>query len=235
MKKLRLSLLSASLVLLASTASFAGGNYKGESYKDMPAPCPVEKGLRDGFYIGAQVGYDSYRVRENQSDTIGGVAISSNPAVNAIGFVGGVLAGYGQYVNDYLYLGAEIFINGSDAEENHSVNTYNAKVTANTAWGISFLPGYKLNNDSLLYVRLGYNQTQLKVQESTATLAGSKTNTSSGFNYGLGIETMLYQNWSVRAEYTHTNYNSFTSGGPFSSKISPSDNQGMFAVLYHFA
>lgn len=241
-KQFKLALLSASMLLIASTASFADGNYKGESYKgykDMP--CPQLPRLKDGFYLGAQVGYDSYRARVNTTTTLGADVVSINPPINAVGFVGGLLAGYGQYVNEMFYLGGEVFVNDSGAESSTNVTvnglTATSKVTANLGYGVSLLPGYKLNDESLLYIRLGYNWSQMKIQGSSPTGgSASRTNTVGGFNYGLGLESLIYQNWSVRTEYTHTNYSSFSaSTANIATTVSPADNQFMLALIYHFA
>jgi len=98
------------------------------------------------------------------------------------------------------------------------------------------LPGMKLNDTSLGYVRLGWNWANLKSKESmTGGASANKSNTSNGFVWGVGVETLLVDNWSVRTEYSHTYYSNFTSGGAFATKFSPSDNQFMVGVLYHFA
>ncbi|RDI44549.1 outer membrane protein [Aquicella lusitana] len=238
----KMKVLTASLILASSTGvAFAKGykgeaNYKGEA---MAAPCPPPKMLKDGWYVGGQVGYDSYRVRQNintpsTSDIIG------NPVLNATGWVGGLFLGYGQYLTDLFYLGGEIFANVSDADENYSltdtVGTYNSKFEVNSSYGLALLPGLRLNDTSLGYIRLGWNWANLKGKENiTGGASSSKSHTSNGFNLGLGLETLVYENWSVRTEYSHTWYNSFNSGGTFGTKFNPSDNQFMLGVLYHFA
>lgn len=223
----------ASSALVLSTAAFAAPSYKGESFKG-EVPCPAPAMLKDGFYVGGQVGYDSYRVR--QSVDLGAGA-TANPVVNPTGFVGGLFLGYGQYMNNWFYLAGEIFGNYSGAETSWSGNiggtAYSSKFEAdNSEYGISLLPGVKLNDTSLGYIRLGWNWARLKASETTTT-STSETNTQSGFNYGLGIETLVYDNWSVRTEYSHTNYNSFSTD--FGTKFSPSDNQFMLGLIYHFA
>jgi len=259
-KQLQLSLVSTAVLLAVSTASFAAhsANYKGENFKGEPAaPCPTPLMIKDGFYLGGQVGYDSYRIRANPSYSVDDdVSISSNPALNATGFVGGVYAGYGQYFNDIYYLGAEVFLNGSGASTNmtttatdatdDSVSSY-TKVSVGTSYGISLLPGVKLNDAALLYVRLGYNEARIKGQQTvtvtevgvgTGSFGMTRTNWRGGFNYGLGMEVAFYQNWSVRGEYTHTNYGSFNSNSTvngISTSYSSSDNQAMLGLSYHFA
>ncbi len=248
-KQLRISLVTTAVLLAASTSCFAhAANYKGENYKgEAMAPCPTPLMIRDGFYLGAQVGYDSYRARTNLDFVSGEDSFVSNPVTNPTGFVGGVFGGYGQYFNEIYYLGGEIFINGSGASQ--STNTafsdsvlgeagsIYSKVSVGTSYGISLLPGVKLNDASLLYVRLGYNRADIKGQGTVVsdgvTFSASNSHWSGGFNYGLGIESSFYPNWSARLEYTHTNYNSFNVG--FGTSVSPSDNQGMLGLIYHFA
>ncbi len=225
-------------VLVASTA-FAAGGYKGEgaTYKgEMPAPCPVEKGLMGGFYLGGQVGYDMYRVKAS----LNSFGTTNSPNFNAQGFVGGLFAGYGQYFNTG-YLGAEVFGNYSNANESYSLGdpslAYTSKFNASGAYGVAFLPGLKLNNSTLGYVRLGYGRSRVKGQDTISQTGVGSDSTSksswvSGFQYGLGLETLLVDNWSVRTEYSRTDYGSISNTA---SSYKPSNNQFMVGLLYHFA
>jgi outer membrane immunogenic protein len=261
-KHSQLSLLSTSMsvaaLLLVSTTSFAAVNYKGENYKGeamtapVPAatvaavaPCSVEKALKDGFYVGAQVGYDSYRVSQNYNLSAPGFSSSGNSSNNATGFVGGLFAGYGQSFQDAFYLAGEVLVNTSGANQSNSVVTSdasgsltsNSKFSVNTSYAARFLPGIKLNNSSLFYVPLGYISTSLKGQRSIISSNGNsatsrKSKYSGGFVYGLGMETAVNENFSLRGEYTHSSNNSFSSSGV---KYSPYDNQLMVGLLYHFA
>lgn len=227
-----MSILAAS-VLLASSTAFAAANYKGENYKETLPACPPIPTLMSGFYLGGQVGYDSYRVRENISNA----NITANPPINLTGFVGGLFLGYGQYFDNF-YLAGEALVDYDGSSTSFSITdalgTYNSKIQATTTYGLSLLPGVKLNDTTLGYIRLGYNWTVLKSTESSTGLANaSKSNTSGGFNYGLGVETLLTGNWSLRTEYTHTNYNSFSSS--MGTSFNPANNQYMLGIVYHFA
>lgn len=234
--------LAASLMLVSMTGLAFAKNYKGENYKGeaMPAPCPAPKMLLDGVYLGAQVGYDSYRVREGITPPDPS-SLVANPVINATGWVGGLMLGYGKYINDWFYLAGEIFGNVSSAQQKWSAATAfqsaTDKFTVNGSWGVALLPGVRLNDTSLGYVRLGWNWANLKSQGSfnvpgVGGGSGSKTNTSNGFNFGVGIETLLWDNWSLRGEFSHTYYNSFNTTV---ATINPSDNQFMLGLLFHFA
>jgi outer membrane immunogenic protein len=115
-------------------------------------------------------------------------------------------------------------------------------------WGLALLPGIRLNHTSLGYVRLGYSWLTLKGRVNITAnnlvdlVPGSvfstarKTDTSSGFNFGFGIETLLWENWSMRTEYTHYYYDSFTAASDptgVTTTYNPSDNQFMLGFTYH--
>lgn len=249
---------ATSLLLVSTTglafakhhAAPAPMSYKGEANLKGEAPCPIPPTLKSGFYIGAQAGYDSYRIRHSFSYSVPGVfGVNGNPAISATGWMGGLFLGYGQYLSDLFYLGGEIFGNLSGAESNYSFthtivgtpgtsSTFNGKAEANGSWGLALVPGLKLNDTSLGYIKLGWTWVNTKASGTFTTnvpgvsnFSGSKTNTTNGFDLGVGIETLVYDAWSVRTEYNHTWLNSYNTA--FTS-INPSDNQFTVGVLYHF-
>src|SRR3990167_11342055 len=161
-KQLQLSLVSAA-VLLAATTVCSAGSYKGENYKG-EAPCPTPLMIKDGWYLGAQLGGDSYRVNHNASVINATGSLTASPVINPTGIVGGLFGGYGQYFSNIYYLGGELFVNASGANTKYDastlgglVSTYYSKVTVRNSYGFGLLPGLKLNDTSLLYVRLGFN------------------------------------------------------------------------------
>jgi opacity protein-like surface antigen len=241
-----------SALLLTSTAGFAT-NYKGEgNYKGevAPAPCPQPLYLKDGFYVGVNALYDNYRTRVTRSFVLGTSSGSSTNVVASNGWGGGAFAGYGMYFNNLYYLAGEIFVDGSSASQAISststaigaggvTNNANFKASASASWGVSVLPGLKLNDSSLGYIRLGYEGARLRGQQFGSTTSagglssyGSSSKWLSGFNYGVGLETAVYQNVSVRGEFNHTGYGSTSAGG---ASFSPTDNQYTLGLIYHFA
>src|ERR1700679_1871975 len=102
---------------------------------------------------------------------------------------------------------------------------------------ICFLSGLKINKKTLGYIRLGYNWSKIDTNEvhsdpdSFNSLEYNQSNVSTGFSYGLGIESAFSNDFSLRAEYTHTNYSSFdTNAG---TEIVPSNNQFMLSLIHH--
>lgn len=246
--------LAASLILASTTGLAFAKNYKGD-YKGEVAPCPPPVLLHDGWYVGIQGGYDSYRVRQGFSDSFvlpnGTTGTTTfNPSIAPTGWVGGLFLGYGQYLTDLFYLGGEVLGNYSGAQTSYNIATSittPAGVTSTASasntfrvrgsWGVALLPGIRLNDTSLGYIRLGWNWAYMRsssnvIANGMTVASGSNNRTVNGFDFGLGIETLVFQNWSVRTEYNHAYYNSFNGGG-FSNN--PSDNQFMLGILYHFA
>lgn len=195
-------------------------------------------------------------------------AFSADPRINSTGAVGGGFIGFGKYFDTFYntYLGLEIFGNWSGAQSDMEVavagpgfavnnpagagilplDILQTSIQVNSNYGISVLPGIKLNNATLFYVRLGYNWANIETEENLGTnlaaainattnagtwISASQSNTIGGFNYGVGIESTFYDNWSVRAEYAHTDFNSLTSD--FGSEFTAADNQFMLGLIYH--
>jgi opacity protein-like surface antigen len=207
-------------------------NYKGEMGEPVVfIPC---KRLKEGLYLGGGWGYDAYKIRQSVSLTDrGGTFDQGNPTVSAKGFVARLFVGYGQYF-DWFYFGGEAFVNTSGANTTYFINDYGTDISARTGFGIGLLPGLKLSDLSLLYMRLGYARTSLKIQENGA-IAGnvSTTDWANGLTYGLGIETAIINNVSIRGEYSYTTYGSFTSN--LGTRFSPSNNQFILDFSYHFS
>lgn len=258
MKKPQVLLLMTSMLaasLMVSTTTLANPhpqknskashkeNYKG-NYKD-ESPCPIGLVLKDGLYIGAAAGYDAYRVVDEANFEESVVKVAIDPRLSVNGAVGGGFIGFGHYFENFYntYLAVELFGNGSAAHTDYELNVnspetfFEADVEVDSNYGIGILPGIKLNKGTLFYVRLGYNWTNVDVTErvfvNDAQVAVSHEDiTSSGFIYGLGVEAAFCDNWSARAEFSHTDYSDFDTD--IESEIHLADNQFMLGLIYHF-
>ena len=232
-------------VAFAGANAFAGHAYKGENFKGemtqtVAAPCPVDKLLKDGFYLGAEVGYDAYRIRES-FDLNPGIALSGSNSTSATGFNGGLMLGYAQDMSDVFRLGGEIFVRHSTADNTDhlaaGVSTSSTKLEANNSYGVSLMPGIKLSNSAVVFAKVGYVRTDLK---GTATYSNSgleSRETASqwvnGIEYGVGMEIAATDNVSLRGDYTYANYNNWHTSSL--SRFSPSNNSFNLGVIYHFA
>ncbi len=195
--------------------------------------------LHDGAYLGVSIGYDTYKARANYANP----ALAENTVYTPSGFLGNLLLGYGHYFKNIIYLGIETFLNGTRADSGHSASTntptstFYGTMNIKGSYGFAIMPGIKMGDASLFYLRFGYINSRFKTNESS-NVGGVMTNNLTtnwlnGYTNGLGLETAVYGNVSMRAEYNHTTYNSFHTGA--GTIYNPSDNQAMLSVLYHFA
>lgn len=223
--------LTAALILASSTGLAMAKGYKGD-YKG-EAPCPM---LKSGWYLGAQGGYDMWRVRNSSATT---ATVTTQPALAANGWEGGLFLGYGMMMNDWFYLGGEIFGAYSSAESNFSTaetSTYTNKFEANSSYGLGLLPGAKLTDSTLTFVRLGWNWANVKTKETfTGAANNNNSETVNGFVFGIGMETLVMDDWSLRGEFDHTFYSDYNTGGTYNTTVNPSDNQFSLGLIYHFA
>jgi opacity protein-like surface antigen len=239
-------LVSLALISLLSLPiiSFAGPPCVDCPATILPCCCPVPKILRDGLYLGIGAGYDAYRFRQSANVTDAAFIISSiNPALSAKGWNGSLFAGYGLYFS-WVYIGGEISANVSDAHTQYSVDSlgsrYHVKLNVHNSYSAAILPGVRFNNATLLYGRLGYVRTYLKSREKAALgypirvpiFSKRTTKWGNGIQAGLGLETVVWRNFSLRGEYTYTtDYSSIMS--KIGSRFTPSNNQFVLGMIYH--
>lgn len=202
--------------------------------------------LKDGPYVGASIGYDIPVYHENTS--IQNSIFQTTQVRDHVthGMVGGIFIGYGKYF-DSLYLGGELFGNiysGTDKsyanQTQGGVNVTNSSEREiNQSYGVSILPGMKVNNITLLYGRLGYVRGRFTSTLSRSTsITGSLPDVSSsanlnGIDYGIGMEVLLHNNVSMRGEFKHTNYMGNVVVNP-GANFSPSDNMVTLGLVYNF-
>jgi len=125
--------------------------------------------------------------------------------------------GYGGFNGDYYFAG-EIYgtpftTTLSSSEHN---NAPNAKTTR--AFGVSFIPGMRLNDDLLAYLRIGVNTTKF---------SGVNTN-KAGAQFGVGFQTAVTSRLDFRIEYIFTAYDSMYHMG------SPKSNEIGMGMIYKF-
>src|SRR5688572_4902077 len=102
-----LSILFITFIFSMLSGACFGYDRMHEDYKNeheiILIPCRLV--LKDGVYLGAGLGYDSYRLRQ-AIDLIGinGLPIVATPAITASGLLGNIFLGYGQYFR-WFYIG----------------------------------------------------------------------------------------------------------------------------------
>ncbi len=223
----------------AQSGMTTGGEAPEAAVAATPAasPCPVPT-LMDSWYIGAQFGYGTYRIHNNIT-----VPFTLDPTIAATAWSAGVNIGYGKQFTRLFYLGAEAFITANSLEQSFNVTrgiiNYTNEVSGGPTYGLALLPGLKLTPETLTYVRLGWSRLELQNYE-TASFAGfgSFTNSASkiknAFVLGVGIETLIFTNYSLRGEFDHMFIGSYKTGGFFGTTIQPATNQYTVSIIYHF-
>ena len=179
------SLVGVSIASLVSTHSFA-------------APY-------DGFYIGGQAGYASTNTKLDRGDR-------PSPDLDANGGIVGVLAGWGTQFNPNWYIGLEAQFNwmgGLEGDEHLVGNEYGWE--ADSQWGISARLGYLVSPATMIYGRVGYVQASADMYVHIPGIDPALTHyldvdDSDGSEFAIGVEHDLGNNWTVRGEYTYTDY-----------------------------
>ena len=129
-------------------------------------------------YVGAGLG-----VTTNTSDRFG----------NYRGIPFNIFAGYGGIVNQNLYLAGELTATLGTGEIKN-----NGSIKSSYGYGASILPGVMLSDHTLAFARAGIVRTRFSNPGTTTT----------GGQFGLGMQTTLTQNVDLRGEYDFTAYRS---------------------------
>lgn len=188
----------------------------------------VQAGDWDGFQVGAHIGYG-----HGQYDFYGtdGTDTGDFSGIGANGAAGGLLAGYGKRVKSQGYFGAELDGSISAIDVTGSVNSVSGKVSLENTIGAFAKAGFLPSDDYMIYGKLGYVNSSFEA--SVGTLKESTR--LGGVAVGLGIEGLVSDKLSLRAEYTHTDYSNLSAtSGNSTLKVDP--NTGVFrvGVAYRF-
>lgn len=166
-----------------------------------------------GPYMGGQIGYDSYNIGIN------------DPASNFVadlggdGIEGGIFAGYNFQMQNFV-LGAEAQLSLSDASSTFDIGSGPYEVKARESYGLSARAGALLSDSALLYVHGGWVKTKFKDDFDSNRLDGWKV--------GLGLEYLVTENVSARAEYSYIDYETFE------DVVEPKNSVFQFGVAWHF-
>lgn len=173
-----------------------------------------------GPYAGVEIGLDNHKLK---LDT--GAAIVDGLGSN--GVVGGVYAGYDYSTGSDTFVGLEGFVNFSGAKMSidDGIDLYEAK--AKESYGASVRAGYKLNDKTALYARVGYLSTRFK---GVLNGVDQGSDHEGAVQYGLGFQTYASENVSVRLEYTVNDYGKFSGATGTNLK----NNQARLGIGYQF-
>ncbi|KPJ68052.1 MAG: hypothetical protein AMJ43_01185 [Coxiella sp. DG_40] len=129
----------------------------------------------------------------------------------------GILGGYGSSYKQW-YVGNELFANYSPVRsklhtiigDNH-IDVY--KIRSDFSYGAAVRGGYMFSPKLLAYLILGVDFSRFEANSKQGynpkgnyVSGPKKGNTLVGFMPGFGIESLLYKNLSIRAQYTYSLY-----------------------------
>lgn len=255
---LKKALLATAVLAATSGVVFAnGGTY-----------APAASTHEGNFYLGAAISRDVTDFEASfNNDVIDGATLINtfnfSHDQNADGVNGEIFAGYGWLFNDHYYLGGEVFGSISSTQGEFDVNDVVGGVLLNLSntyrmrgsIGVAVLPGMKLSDSTLGYLRVGYVNSQFRLNTSTIPALGETTfdeavnfrKNKGAVQLGLGVESMVTNNVSVRAEYDYNRYGTISRGAASAVAcgdetctaistldIKPIVDQFKLAASYHF-
>lgn len=199
-----------------------------------------------GAYVGASLGPEGIGFNKKAHVDSSDFNVVDKTFLSGTGVFGSIFAGY-QWIQNQYFLAAELNANLSSAyfksindEYKHS-NFGKTTYTLRSSQGISVLPGYFIGPKALMYLRLGYMNAHLKINESDVSI-NSFNNHRNGIRYGLGMRYGFAEQWDVMLDYSQVNYSSVFSlyfdpigGVKKDTKITPNSAQVGLGVIYHFS
>lgn len=195
----------------------------------------------DGFYLGANLGVSSLSDKESTNNPIHDVHY-----LGAAGIIGGGLLGYDFTLKEQWKLGLEGFINATDItlsdNQNYAPQTsYTVDMYYNT--GLRLLPGYEFTPRTIGHLIIGYSYAKFAIKDNGNYGTINTQFQSNGLQLGLGMNTIVFNNFSLRADMLYTLYASQSSKGlttttPPSIQVysnNLSTLEGNLALIYKFA
>ena len=156
----------------------------------------------DGPFVGAQVGWQSEKMRDTKS-SFGAVPVDDKTQ----SVTGGVFAGYDKTINGRFVVGAEGGIDfGSDDTVQTNVAGSNYSVNPKYSFDLTARAGFLVNPQTLLYVRGGYTNARVRTTITDAAGIQSASDNQDGWLAGAGVERQIAQNVSARVEYRYSKF-----------------------------
>ena len=194
-------------------------------------------GAFDGPYVQLGVGMVNNAAKADlglAANSIGGLPLNDVSLISSDlsndGAMGQILVGYSRNVSGKFNLAANAFYNfGNNKSGTLSVVEGIARLDAKlkNVWGISIEPGFYFSDNTLGYVKLGYQEGDIKLSGNLDTsnidllpdFNGYANTKSKGgaFLYGFGIKHLLTPNIYIGADVTRADYSNERLSGTFGS------------------
>jgi len=194
-------------------------------------------GAFDGPYVQLGVGMVNNAAKADlglAANSIGGLPLNDVSLISSDlsndGAMGQILVGYSRNVSGKFNLAANAFYNfGNNKSGTLSVVEGIARLDAKlkNVWGISIEPGFYFSDNTLCYVKLGYQEGDVKLNGNLDTsnidllpdFTGYANTKSKGgaFLYGFGIKHLLTPNIYIGADVTRADYSNERLSGTYGS------------------
>ena len=204
--------------------------------------------MTSGAYIGASASLQSFLPQTTIVDIDTGKTNTLSFEQGDTGFAGALAIGYNQFFDNNFSLGinldgqisnASVNINASDTDAG-GTSTYAIKGKYKNSFGASIRPGYLFNTSANGFIVLGYRRAEIdfSVAESgsdSPLTSFSKSQSSNGFEYGIGTEISLDSKVSLRLEVTQTQYDSksYYTSTDGSATAKTKLNQGSISLVWY--
>lgn len=217
---------------LVSALAFAGTAAAADLVEPAPAPAPAATGFGwSGLYVG--IGGGAGAVVHDLGSAALGPSIGLD-GIGGEGVFGEATVGYDYMATNRLLLG--VFADGRfgniETKLNASGAGFDAHVRNDYGFDVAARIGYLVTPSSLVYALGGYSWQHFDLGTSPSIY--SYDTGLNGFIVGVGLETALSTNWTLKTEYRYAQYESddFGSGGLLSDK--PSMHTFHVGLNYHF-
>ena len=203
-----------------------------------------------GLYVGGQVGYDFGNVAARANIAGTPIGLASNSASSS-GVIGGAHVGYNYQTRGIPFLGnaaaasfvfgVEGDVDGSSAKATNvlggltatSANTIQGSIRGRVGIAVARVLFYATRGAAVAHVDNNYMNT-------LNGLTDGYSHSRVGYTVGGGIEYAISNNWSVRAEYRHSDYGRTrdllvnSTGGGVSAHQHDVDNRAQIGFSYKF-
>lgn len=182
------------LLSLFSTTAMAGGNFVGP-------------------YAGVSLGYVDGQDDGKEYDT--GVFDDYTQSTDPSGGLLGIFAGYNWALDNNMLIGVEAdydFRNADDTEFQKDAGVtdtdYPVMTDLKAAASLRARLGYLFNDKTMGYITAGYAAAKVKrtFNDITVPAAQSSTKWQDGWTAGIGVEHVVMDRMSLRAEYRYADY-----------------------------
>jgi opacity protein-like surface antigen len=162
---------------------------------------------------------------------------SSTSAKSKNSYGGGLFGGYGLNYGP-VYTSAELGFIVDKGNTILSDGTNTIKFSQSNTFELNVRAGFHLTDNALIFGMFGYSGANMKShginERSKPTDGLSYKQRLTSLRYGAGVEVAVYENISLRGEYTRSKIsNDFYLDGSDKFTISPKTSRIMFSVVLH--